>query len=167
MRHHLILSVLSVLLGISFANGQGLSTAIKKIIDRASYEFSNELMYKDQAKWLGATISFQGTFVLRPDALNSTQPYQQLVGRNAAGEPVDVIVLFDEPLRAGQGYGESNSSLSLGDHVRVFGVVQKCREVISKTGFVKVLPVFDLLVAFRQTDEALTNPVFVSKGLRQ
>jgi hypothetical protein len=167
MRHHLFLSVLGVLLSIAFANGQGLSTAIQKIIDRASYEFSNELMYKDQAKWLGSTISFQGTFVLRSDALNSPQPYQQLVGRNAAGEPVDVLVFFDEPLRSGQGYGESSSSLSLGDQVRVFGIVQKCREVITRTGFIKVLPVLDLLVAFRQTDESLTNPVFVNKDLRR
>jgi hypothetical protein len=167
MRYTLLLVALFILLRFDSAQSQGLSTPLQKVVDRASYEFSNEAMYRNQAQWLGMTISFKGTFVLKSDVLNVDQPYQQLVGKNSGGEPVDVLVFFDAPLQAGRGYGESGTSLSVGDEVRVFGIVQKCREVVTRTGYIRVLPVLDLLIAFRQTDESMTNPVFVNKDLRR
>jgi hypothetical protein len=149
---------------------------IRRVVDRASFEFSNESMYRDQNKWIGVTVAFQGSFQLRTDVLTSDKSYQQVRGQNASGDPVDVIVFADAPVLASQNYGDIASpqnrgdrrpGVSQGDQVRVFGIVQKCREVITRTGVVKVIPVLDLLLAFRLDDQQFQNPIWVSRDLRR
>ncbi len=49
---------------------------------------------------------------------------------------------------------------------RLFGIVQKCREVITRTGTVRVLPALDLLLVYRADDQTFRYPVWVSKGLQ-
>jgi hypothetical protein len=157
--------------------GAQASTAeIRRIVDRASFEFSNESMYRDQKKWIGVTVSFQGSFQLRTDVLTSDKAYQQVRGKNSNNDPVDVIVFADAPVLASQNYGDvaspqsrgdRRSGVSQGDEVRIIGIVQKCREVITRLGVVKILPVLDLLLAFRLEDQELRNPIWVSRDLRR
>ena len=155
---------------------QASAAEIRRIVDRASFEFSNESMYRDQKKWIGVTVAFQGSFQLRTDVLTSDKPYQQVRGQNSSGDPVDVIVFADSPVLASQNYGDiaspqnrgdRRSGVSQGDQVRIMGIVQKCREVITRTGVVKVLPVLDLLLAFRLEDQEFRNPIWVSRDLRR
>ena len=154
--------------------GQASSAEIRRIVDRASDEFSNESMYRDQKKWIGVTVVFQGSFQLRTDVLTSDKPYQQFRGQNSSADPVDVIVFADSPVLTSQNYGDIVSpqsrgdrrpGVSQGDQIRIIGIVQKCKEVITRTGIVRVLPVMDLLLAFRLEDQELRNPIWVSRDL--
>jgi hypothetical protein len=156
--------------------GQTSTAEIRHIVDRASFEFSNESMYRDQKKWIGVTVTFQGSFLLRTDILTSDKPYQQVRGQNSSNDPVDVLVFADAPVLTSQNYGDIASpqnrgdkrgGVSQGDQIRVFGIVQKCREVITRAGVVKVLPVLDLLLAFRLEDQEFRNPIWVSRDLRR
>jgi hypothetical protein len=156
--------------------GQAITPEIRRIVDRASFEFSNESMYRDQKKWIGVTVAFQGSFQLRTDVLSIDKPYQQVRGQNSSGDPVDVIVFADSPVLTSQNYGDvvspqnrgdRRAGVSQGDQVRVFGIVQKCREVITRSGVVKVLPVLELLLAFRLEDQEFRNPIWVSRDLRR
>ena len=156
--------------------GQASTAVIRSIVDRASFEFSNESMYRDQKKWIGVTVVFQGSFQLRTDVLTIDKPYQQVRGQNSGGDLVDMIVFADTPVLTSQNYGDMASpqnrgdkraGVSQGDQVRVFGIVQKCREVITRSGVVKVLPVLDLLLAFRLEDQEFRNPIWVSRDLRR
>jgi hypothetical protein len=156
--------------------GQSSTAEIRRIVDRASYEFSNESMYRDQKKWIGVTVVFQGSFQLRTDVLTIDKPYQQIRGQNSSADPVDVLVFADSPVLTSQNYGDivtpqnrgdRRPGVSQGDQVRVIGIVQKCREVITRAGVVKVLPVLDLLLAFRLDDQEFRNPIWVSRDLRR
>lgn len=142
------------------------SAVIQNIIDRASFEFYNESMYRDQNKWIGKTIAFQGTFTRYPNILNTDKPYEQCAGSNANREPVDVIVFFDTPLLVEPTNVMSSQSVTTTEVVRVFGIVQKCREVITRTGNVRVLPALDLLLVYRADDQTFRYPLWVSKSLR-
>jgi hypothetical protein len=172
---------LTACLGFSWSicqetGGQASTAEIRRIVDRASFEFCNESMYRDQKKWIGVTVSFQGSFQLRTDVLTSEKPYQQARGQNASNEPVDVIVFADSPVLMSRNYedmaspqnrGGGRTGVSQGDQVRLIGIVQKCREVISRAGVVKILPVLDLLLAFRLEDQEFRNPIWVSRDLRR
>lgn len=142
------------------------TAVIENVIDRASFEFSNESMYRDQNKWIGKTIAFQGTFTRHPSILNSDKPYEECFGSNADKDPVDVIVFFDSPLLVEPKDVTSGQSVTTTEVFRVFGIVQKCREVITRTGNVRVLPVLDLLLVYRADDREFRYPVWVSTSLR-
>jgi hypothetical protein len=181
MSTRLIWLLLVVCLGFNWSKcqeggSQASSAEIRRIVDRASFEFSNESMYRDQKKWIGVTVSFQGSFQLRTDVLTIDKPYQQVSGKNSSGDHIDVIVFADAPVLASQNYGDIASpqnrgdrrgGVSQGDQVRIIGIVQKCREVITRLGVVKVLPVLDLLLAFRLEDQEFRNPIWVSRDLRR
>ena len=145
---------------------RGNTTVIQNVVDRASFEFNNESMYRDQNKWIGKTIAFQGTFTRHPNILNTDKPYEECSGSNADKDPVDVIVFFDSPLLVEPKDVMSGQSVTTTEVFRVFGVVQKCREVITRTGNVRVLPVLDLLLVYRADDQTFRYPVWVSKGLQ-
>jgi hypothetical protein len=173
----IFLSLVSLLV-LAAQEREGLANAdqIRRVVDRASFEFSNESMYRDQKKWIGVTIAFSGAFQLRTDVLNAEKPYQQVRGQNANNDLVDVIVFADSPVLTSQDYGqlqvspgrrERGSGVSQGEQVRVIGIIQKCREVITRAGVVKVLPVLDLLVVFRLEDQEFRSPLWVSRDLRR
>ena len=68
----IFLSLVSLLV-LAAQEREGLANAdqIRRVVDRASFEFSNESMYRDQKKWIGVTIAFSGAFQLRTDVLNA------------------------------------------------------------------------------------------------
>jgi hypothetical protein len=142
------------------------SGLVQKALDRASFEFSNESMYRDQNKWIGQTIAFRGRFTRYPDILNTDKPYEECSGSNANNDPVDVIVFFDTPVLVQPKNVMSAQTVSTTEVYRLFGIVEKCREVISRTGAVKVLPVIDLLLVYRADDQTFQYPVWVSKSLQ-
>lgn len=145
---------------------RGNSTAIRNVTERASFEFYNESMYRDQNKWIGKTISFQGRFTRYPHILNTDKPYEECAGSNANKDPVDVLVFFDTPLLVEPKNVMSGQGVTTTEIFRLFGIVQKCREVISRTGDVRVLPVIDLLLVYRADDQTFRYPVWVSTSLR-
>ena len=142
------------------------AAVIQNVIDRASFEFYNESMYRDQNKWIGKTIAFQGTFVRHPNILNTDKPYEECEGLNPNKDPIDVIVFFDTPLIVEPKNVMSSQSVTKTEVFRVFGIVQKCREVVTRTGNVRVLPVLDLLLVYRADDQTFRYPIWVSKGLQ-
>ena len=142
------------------------AAVIQNVIDRASFEFYNESMYRDQNQWIGKTISFQGTFTRYPNVLNADKPYEQCAGTNANKDPVDVIVFYDAPLLVQPKNVMSGPTVTTSEVFRVFGLIQKCREVITRTGNVRVLPVLDLLLVYRADDQTFRYPVWVSTSLR-
>ena len=159
------------LLGMSSALAQDSgfranSAALQDVTERASFEFTNESMYRDQNKWIGKTISFQGKFTRYPHILNTNKPYEECSGTNANKEPIRVLVFFDAPLLVEPTTIMSEQGVTTTEMFRVFGIVQKCREVISRTGDVRVLPVIDLLVVYRADDQTFKYPVWVSPSLR-
>lgn len=145
---------------------RGNSTVIQSVVDRASFEFSNESMYRDQNKWIGKTIAFRGMFTKYPCILNTDKPYEECSGSNPNREPVDMIVFFDNPLLVQPKDVRSAQTVTMTEAFRVFGLVQKCREVITRTGDVRVLPVLDLLLVYRADDQTFRYPVWVSKSLQ-
>ena len=145
---------------------RGNSTIIQNVIDRASFEFSNESMYRDQNKWIGKTIAFQGTFTRYPNILNTDKPYEECAGTNANKDPVDVLVFFDAPLLVEPKNVMSGVVVTTTEVFRLFGIVQKCREVITRTGTVRILPMLDLLLVYRGDDQTFRFPVWVSKSLQ-
>lgn len=166
-----IFYLFATMIGVSsaFAQDAGFRAnpaVIRNVIDRASFEFTNESMYRDQNKWIGKTIAFQGTFTRYPNILNTDKPYEQCAGSNANKEPVDVLVFFDSPLLVEAKDVTSGQSVTTTEVFRVFGIVQKCREVITRTGNVRVLPVLDLLLVYRADDQEFKYPVWVSTSLR-
>jgi len=149
------------------AGFRGNTAVIQSVIDRASFEFYNESMYRDQNKWIGKTIAFQGIFARHPVILNTDKPYEECEGSNPNKDPIDVIVFFDTPLLVEPKDVMSAQSVTKTEVFRVFGIVQKCREVITRTGNVRVLPVLDLLLVYRADDQTFRYPIWVSKGLQK
>jgi hypothetical protein len=140
--------------------------AIQNVTDGASFEFSNESMYRDQNQWIGKTVSFQGKFTRHPHILNTDKPYEECAGSNANKDFVDVLVFFDAPLLVEPKTVMSGQAVTTTEVFRLFGTVQKCREVISRTGDVRILPVLDLLLVYRADDQTFRYPVWVSPSLR-
>ncbi len=145
---------------------RGNSTVIQNVIDRASFEFSNESMYRDQNKWIGKTIAFRGMFTKYPCILNTDKPYEECSGSNPNRDPVDVLVFFDAPLLVEPKNVMSGVVVTTTEVFRLFGIVQKCREVITRTGTVRILPMLDLLLVYRGDDQTFRFPVWVSKSLQ-
>ena len=140
---------------------------IRRAVDRAAYEFSNEKMYRDQDRWVGRTVSFVGSFSLRTDILNKERSYEQIRGSSSEGDPVDVIALLDSPLKTPGGFGDNSPTITREQKVRVVGVVGKCREVLTRNGVVRVLPTIELLLVYALDDQSLSYPIWVSRSLRQ
>jgi len=144
----------------------GLSADYSRVIENASFEFSNARMYIDQNAWVGRTISFVGRFANIPDVINDKRPYEQVIGEGGGAEYVDVLTFFDTRPPFGGSYGDRNVSLMRGEKYRFFGVVQKCREVITRTGVVRVLPVLDLLLIYPLSDQAFSKPLWANPSAR-
>lgn len=138
---------------------------IQKVIDRASFEFTNESMYRNQNQWIGKTIAFRGTFTRYTDILNTEKPYEQCSGMNSNRDPIDFIVFYDTPLLIQPRDVMSAQTVSRAEQFYIFGVVSKCREVVSRTGTVKILPVMDLLLVYRADDQTFQYPIWVSRSL--
>jgi hypothetical protein len=139
---------------------------IQKVIDRASFEFTNEGMYRNQDQWIGKTVAFRGTFTRYTDILNTEKPYEQCAGMNSNRDPIDFIVFFDTPLLIQPKDVMSGQTVSRSEQFYIFGLVNKCREVVSRTGTVKILPVMDLLLVYRADDQTFQYPIWVSKSLQ-
>jgi hypothetical protein len=149
-----------------FSQEPGGGSTYAFITDQAEFNFYNELIYRDQTKWIGRTICFRGSFLLHTDVSDIGKPYEQISGVSNNGEPVDVIAVLDHPIKTSEGYADVSPRMAKGEEVRVFGILRKCREVISRTGVVKVLPVLDLQLVFRSNDQLFKNPIWVGRSLR-
>ncbi len=164
----LLLSV-SLLTSIAFGQGYGSSTPTadySRITESASFEFSNPKMYMDQSEWVGKTVSFIGRFVTLPVITNDKRPFEQIAGEGGNAEVVDVIAFFATRPSFGGGYGDRGVSLSRGDKYRFFGTVQKCREVFTRDGFVRVLPVFTVSLIYPLSDQSFSRPLWVDPSIK-
>ena len=148
------------------SSSKGSVEEIQRVVERASFEFSNPKMYANQSDWVGKTIAFQASFSARTDILNTDLPYEQVSGQSPDGDPINALAFYDTPLITSRNTWETGTTISRADRVYIFGVVQKCKEVITRTGVVRVLPMLDLLLVFRLDDRAFRDPIWVSKSLR-
>lgn len=169
IRYVFVLSLLASMGRSVLAQGYGSQPAAadySRIIEGASFEFSNPQMYVDQSAWVGKTVSFVGRFVTLPVITNDRRPFEQIAGEGGNAEIVDVIAFFDTRPSFGGGYGDRNISLTRGEKYRFFGTVQKCREVFTRDGFVRVLPVFTVSLIYPLSDQSFSRPLWVSPSVR-
>ena len=143
------------------------STEISRVIERAEFDFYNTLMYKDQTTWVGRTISFRGSFIVRTDVTNAAKPYEQIRGSSNSGEPVEVIAFLDNPLKISEGIGDRGPTIVRGQPLRIFGIVQKCREVVARDGYVRILPTIELLLIYGPEDQSFSYPIWMSQSLKR
>ena len=134
--------------------------AVKAAVDRATTKFSNAAMYLDQQRWIGRTVLVTGSFSnYRKDMFRTDRKYELFSGQNGTGEPVSFIVLYDSLYIKPHTREDSTlSSITGNAHAWVVGRVQKCVEVIAYNGIMKVLPVMELMLAFRNDDYSYSKP---------
>jgi hypothetical protein len=167
----LVLVWLVVSIGLTEALAQnygskGNPEEIRRVVEGASFEFTNAKMYLNQNDWIGKAVAFQASFSSRPDLLKTDQPYEQVSGRSADGDPINLLVFYDNPVIVPKNSWEGGPTVSRADQVYVFGIVQKCKEVVTRSGIVRVVPTLDLLLLFRLDDQAFRDPIWVSKSLQ-
>jgi len=177
--HHTILSLLrsrafiaSVALMAAapcvFAQSTALDTyQIKKIIDRADYTFANRLLYKDAQQWVGKTVMFRGTIVERPIIIPGEKLYIQISGRNNGGDVVNVVAFLDNPLPTPNTYAGNVTSISPGSRVSVYGMVQKPRDFVDESGYVRFLPTLDCLILYDFDDRDNERPLWTCMTLKR
>lgn len=141
--------------------------AVKKTIERADFEFANHLMYRDQKAWINKTIAFYGEYVAKPVIVSEARDYIQVSGSSSTGDPANVVAFMDNPLPVTRGYGDRTQTIAKGDRIRVFGVLQKCRDFVDWSGTVRYLPTMDCLIIYSRDDTEFRHPIWVSKSLKR
>ena len=141
--------------------------AVKKTIEKADYDFANHLMYRDQKAWIGKTVAFHGGYVAKPVIVPEDKEYIQVSGSSNSGDPANVVAFLDNPLPTTKGYGDRTQTIAKGDPIRVFGVLQKCRDFVDWNGNVRYLPTMDCLLIYAGDDKEFRYPIWVSRSLRR
>ncbi|MCX6138950.1 MAG: hypothetical protein NTV54_15840 [Ignavibacteriales bacterium] len=166
MKYPWMLWLASLLIASGMSLNAQQESGFSAIMDQTDCLFSNELMYKEQMKWIGRTIGFNGAIELHPDFCDIGKPYEIITGRNNAGDPIIVIALLDHPIPTTEGYGDKGARVAKTESLRFFGTVRKSRETVTRTGNPRVLPVLDVQLIYRIDDQTYRNPVWLSRSLR-
>ncbi|KAB2924337.1 MAG: hypothetical protein F9K22_06455 [Bacteroidetes bacterium] len=153
----------------AFAAGQGPdydATALSAVVRQASFEFYNELLYRDEPAWKGRVISFSGYMVDRPAIGKGKSPYIQLMGNGVNGL-ISVIAQYDGKLPVKQVYGTDVPVVTTGQHLRFLAEIRTAENFLSVNGVWMYLPVVKLLAIYQQDDAELKRALWVSRELRR
>lgn len=153
----------------AFAAGQGPdydATALSAVVRQASFEFYNELLYRDEPAWKGRVISFSGYMVDRPAIGKGKSPYIQLMGNGVNGL-ISVIAQYDGKLPVKQVYGTEVPVVTTGQHLRFLAEIRTAENFLSVNGVWMYLPVVKLLAIYQQDDAELKRALWVSRELRR
>ncbi len=150
----------------SILSAQTDTQSLDQLIGRASFEFSNEKMYRDEAAWKGKIVSVSGVYVPFPVVGRKRLPYIQIVNDGSYG-PVNVVVYLDSPLPTTQSYGGAVPLLSTGESIRLVGEITGAENFVDRSGYWLYLPAMNAIAMYRLEDQNLRQPLWVSKAYRR
>jgi hypothetical protein len=141
--------------------------AISKTLERAEIDFYNAQMYKDQQGWVGKTVVIYGSILAKPVILPEKKEYIQISGSSNSGEPVNVVAYLDSPLPTPRNVADQSPTVSKGVPLRIFGVLQKCRDLVDQSGYVRYLPAMECLLIYAGDDRSYTHPLWASQFFKR
>jgi hypothetical protein len=138
---------------------------ILKVLQRANFDFYNALIYKDEKSWEGTLVSLAGNMVEQP-VITSEQNVIQLIG-TSGGDYADIVAYLDHPLPMQMTISEQVHLLTRGRSIRIFGVLQTCKDFVDKYGQRLYLPTMECLLIYDQDDRFFSEPLWISDTLKK
>lgn len=138
------------------------AATLSAVIRQASFEFSNEQLYRDETAWNGKVISFTGYMVDRPAIGKGKSPYIQLTGNGVNGL-ISVIAQYDVKLPVKKVYDSEVPVVTTGQHLRFVAEIRKAENFLSVNGVWMYLPVVKLLAIYQQNDASMERALWVAK----
>lgn len=138
------------------------AATLSSVIRQASFEFSNEQLYRDETAWNGKVISFTGYMVDRPAIGKGKSPYIQLTGNGVNGL-INVIAQYDVKLPVKKVYDSEVPVVTTGQHLRFVAEIRKAENFLSVNGVWMYLPVVKLLAIYQQNDASMERALWVAK----
>lgn len=138
------------------------AATLSSVIRQASFEFSNEQLYRDESAWNGKVISFTGYMVDRPAIGKGKSPYIQLTGNGVNGL-ISVIAQYDVKLPVKKVYDSEVPVVTTGQHLRFVAEIRKAENFLSVNGVWMYLPVVKLLAIYQQNDASMERALWVAK----
>jgi len=138
------------------------AATLSSVIRQASFEFSNEQLYRDESAWNGKVISFTGYMVDRPAIGKGKSPYIQLTGNGVNGL-INVFAQYDVKLPVKKVYDSEVPVVTTGQHLRFVAEIRKAENFLSVNGVWMYLPVVKLLAIYQQNDASMERALWVAK----